>query len=46
VPDELVELTGPVRLVVPATADDLTAEELAASEDAQLLRAIELLEGR
>lgn len=46
VPDELVELTGPVRLVVPATADDLTAEELATSEDAQLLRAIELLGGR
>ena len=46
VPDEVVELTGPVRLVVPATADDLTAEELATSEDAQLLRAIELLGGR
>lgn len=46
VPDEVVELTGPVRLVVPATADDLTAEELAATEDAQLLRAMELLGGR
>ena len=43
VPDETVELTGPVRLVVPDTADDLTAEELLASDDLQLLRAIEML---
>ena len=43
VPDEVVELTGPVQLLVPETADDLTAEEVAASEDAQVLRALELL---
>ena len=43
VPDEMVELTGPVRLLTPETADDLTAEELAATEDAQLLRALEIL---
>ncbi len=43
VPDEVVELTGPVRLLTPETADDLTAEELAATEDAQLLRALEIL---
>ena len=44
VPDEVVELTGPVQLLVPETADDLTAEEVAASEDAQVLRAVELLQ--
>ena len=44
VPDEVVELTGPVQLLVPETADDLTAEEVAASEDAQVLRALELLQ--
>ena len=43
VPDEVVELTGPVQLLVPETADDLSAEEVAASEDAQVLRAVELL---
>ncbi len=43
VPDEMVELTGPVRLLTPDTADDLTADELAATEDAQLLRALEIL---
>ena len=43
VPDEVVELTGPVRLLTPDTADDLTADELAATEDAQLLRALEIL---
>ena len=43
VPDEVVELTGPVQLLVPETADDLTAEEVAASEDGQVLRAVELL---
>lgn len=43
VPDEVVELTGPVRLLTPETADDLTAQELAATEDAQLLRALEIL---
>ncbi|HRQ13995.1 MAG TPA: S41 family peptidase [Promineifilum sp.] len=43
VPDEVVELTGPVRLLTPETADDLTTEELAATEDAQLLRALEIL---
>ena len=45
VPDEVVELTGPVRLLTPDTADDLTADELAATEDAQLLRALEILRG-
>jgi carboxyl-terminal processing protease len=44
VPDEVVELTGPVQLLVPETADDLTAEEVAASEDTQVLRAVELLQ--
>ena len=44
VPDEVVELTGLVQLLVPETADDLTAEEVAASEDAQVLRAVELLQ--
>ncbi len=44
VPDEVVELTGPVQLLVPETANDLTAEEVAASEDAQVLRALELLQ--
>ena len=43
VPDEVVELTGPVQLLVPETANDLTAEEVAASGDAQVLRAVELL---
>ncbi len=43
VPDEVVELTGPVQLLVPETADDLSAEEVAASEDGQVLRAVELL---
>ena len=43
VPDEVVELTGPVRLLTHDTADDLTADELAATEDAQLLRALEIL---
>ena len=45
VPDEIVELTGPVQLVVPETADDLTAESLPAVEDGQVLRALELLQG-
>jgi carboxyl-terminal processing protease len=45
VPDETVELTGPVQLVVPETANDLTAEELRAIEDLQLLRALEILTG-
>ena len=45
VPDEVVELTGPARLLTPDTADDLTADELAATEDAQLLRALEILRG-
>ena len=44
VPDEVVELTGPVQLLVPETANDLTTEEVAASEDAQVLRAMELLQ--
>lgn len=45
VPDETVELSGPVQLVVPETVDDLTADTLAASDDAQVLRALELLQG-
>jgi carboxyl-terminal processing protease len=45
VPDEVVELTGPVQLVVPETADTLTAETLATAGDAQVLRALELLSG-
>ena len=45
VPDEVVELTGPVQLIVPETADDLTAEALLAVEDGQVLRALELLQG-
>ena len=45
VPDEEVALTGPVRLVVPETADELAADELAAIEDLQVLRALELLQG-
>jgi carboxyl-terminal processing protease len=44
VPDEVVELSGPVALVVPETADDLTAEALAAAGDAQVLRALEILQ--
>ena len=43
VPDEEVSLTGPVQLLIPETADDLTPEQLTASGDAQVLRAIELL---
>ncbi len=45
VPDETVELTGPVGLVVPTTARNLSAEELAATEDGQLRRAMEMLGG-
>ncbi len=44
VPDEVVPLTGPVQLLAPETADDMTAEEVAASGDAQVLRAVELLQ--
>ncbi len=39
VPDETVELNGPVRLLTPETADELTA-----TEDLQLLRALEILQ--
>ena len=42
VPDETVEFTG-TALLVPETANDLTAEQVAASGDAQVLRAVELL---
>lgn len=45
VPDEPVALTGFVQLVVPETADDMTPEELKATDDAQFLRALELLQG-
>lgn len=44
VPDETVELNGPVRLLTPETADELTADELTATEDLQLLRALEILQ--
>ncbi|MBP6786211.1 MAG: S41 family peptidase [Candidatus Promineofilum sp.] len=44
VPDETVELSGPVQLIVPDTARDLTPEQLAAAEDQQVLRALELLQ--
>ncbi|WP_157913292.1 S41 family peptidase [Candidatus Promineifilum breve] len=43
VPDEVVELSGPVQLTVPETADELTAETLPAIEDTQVLRGLELL---
>jgi len=46
VPDEIVDLTGPVQLVVPETVDELTAEQLAASGDGQVLRAVEILQGQ
>jgi len=42
VPDETVEFTG-TALLVPETANDLTAEQVSAAGDAQVLRAIELL---
>jgi len=42
VPDETVEFTG-TALLVPETANDLTAEQVPAAGDAQVLRAIELL---
>ena len=45
VPDEMVELNGPVQLIVPDTARALTPEQLAATEDQQVLRALELLQG-
>ncbi len=45
VPDEVVELSGPVQLTVPETADDLTAETLPSIEDTQVLRGLELLSG-
>ncbi len=45
VPDEVVDLNGPVELVVPETIDELTAEQLAASADAQVLRALQILQG-
>lgn len=45
VPDEVVDLTGPVQLVVPETVDELTAEQLTASGDTQVLRAVEILQG-
>lgn len=45
VPDETVELSGPVALLVPEIADDLSAEQVAASEDTQVRRAVELLQG-
>ena len=45
VPDEVLELNGPISLVVPESVDELTAEELQVSGDAQVLRAIEILQG-
>jgi len=43
VPDEVVDLNGPVQLLVPETAGDLTPEDMAASPDTQVLRALQLL---
>ncbi len=45
VPDETVALDGPVQVIVPDTARDLTPEQLAATGDQQVLRALELLSG-
>ncbi len=45
VPDEPVALDGPVQLIVPETARDMTPEQLAATNDQQVLRALELLSG-
>jgi carboxyl-terminal processing protease len=44
VPDETVELGGAVRLVVPETVDELSVETLPTIEDAQVLRALEILQ--
>ena len=43
-PDVLVELPLSARLLIPRIVEDLTVEELLESEDAQLLKALELLE--
>ncbi|MCZ2113361.1 MAG: S41 family peptidase [Anaerolineae bacterium] len=43
VPDEVVALQGPVTLVTPDVARTMTAADLAATDDLQLARAIELL---
>jgi carboxyl-terminal processing protease len=43
-PDHLVELPIEADLLTPEEIRDLSAEEVAASEDAQLLKAIELLD--
>jgi carboxyl-terminal processing protease len=45
VPDVVVELTGPVQLIVPETIDTLSAEALSSAGDLQVLRAIEILQG-
>ncbi len=43
-PDETVELPIGTELIYPALAEDLTVEELLESEDAQVLKALELLD--
>jgi carboxyl-terminal processing protease len=43
-PDVEVELPIGIRLLIPSVVESLTVEELLASEDAQLLKALELLE--
>lgn len=45
VPDETVDLNGPVRLLTPETVDELTADTLTTTEDLQVLRALEILQG-
>ncbi len=45
VPDVVVELEGPVQLIVPETIDALDAEALSSAGDLQVLRAIEILQG-
>jgi carboxyl-terminal processing protease len=43
-PDEVVELPIEANLLTPEELRDMSAEEVAASEDAQLLRALQLLD--
>lgn len=45
-PDVSVALAADVRPVLPINLRDMTAGQLAASDDVQLLRALELLEGK
>ena len=43
-PDEILELPIGTELIYPSLAEDLTVEELLESEDAQVLKALELLD--